>query len=357
MKRRVKLFIPGPIEVSPRTLRAYASPPIGHRGKEFMELYASIQPKLQKLFHTQRPVFISTSSAWGVMEAALRNLVAKKVLCCGCGAFSDKWFEVARACGKDADQLKVEWSQPILPEQIEAKLRQGGFDAITLVHNETSTGVMNPLAEIAKVVKNFPDVMLIVDAVSSLGGVKIETDKLGLDVLLTGSQKALALPPGAALFTVSDRALKKAATVPGRGYYFDFVEFQKNHEKNQTVSTPTIGHFYALRSKLDEIFKEGLPARYARHKKMAAMVHTWVKKRGFDLFPRAGYESITLSCVKNTRGIDVAKLKDDLKKRHGFLIDGGYGAIKGKTFRLAHMGDETTKTVAKLLVAVDSCLK
>src|SRR2546425_8192305 len=239
-KSHVKLFIPGPVEVSDDTFQAMSQPMIGHRGSGFQDLYASIQPGLQQLLYTKNPVFISTSSAWGVMEASVRNLVSKKVLNCCCGAFSDKWYGVSKSCGKDAEALKVEWGQPILPEMIDARLKTGQFDALTLIHNETSTGVMNPLADIAAVMRRYPDVMFIVDCVSSMTGVKIENDALGIDVLLAGVQKAWAMPPGLSVFAVSDRALKRAATVTGRGYYFDFLEFKANHDKNMTPSTPSI---------------------------------------------------------------------------------------------------------------------
>ncbi len=353
----VKLFIPGPIEVSPETFCAMSQPMIGHRGSGFQELYASIQPQLQQVLYTANPVFLSTSSAWGVMEGAVRNLVARKVLNCCCGAFSDKWFEVSKSCGKDAEALKVEWGQPILPEQIDAKLKTGQFDAITVVHNETSTGLMNPLAEIAQVVKQYPDVMLIVDSVSSMTAVKIETDALGIDVLLAGTQKAWALPPGFAVFTVSARALTKAATIPGRGYYFDFVEFKANHDKNMTPSTPSIPHVYGLRHQLEQMLAEGLDNRFARHRQMAQLTRDWARSRGFDLFPKAGYESVTLSCIENKRGIDVSKLQKIMKERHRILIDAGYGPIKGRTFRLSHMGDETPATIADLLTRLDDALK
>jgi aspartate aminotransferase-like enzyme len=353
----VKLFIPGPVEVSEETFHAMSQPMIGHRGSGFQELYASIQPKLQKLLYTKNPVFISTSSAWGVMEASVRNLVAKKVLNCCCGAFSDKWFGVSKSCGKEAEALKVEWGQPILPELIDAKLKTGQFDALTLVHNETSTGLMNPLADIAKVMRNYPDVMFIVDSVSSMTAVKIDTDALGIDVLLAGTQKAWALPPGLAVFAVSARALKKAEAIPGRGYYFDFLEFKTNHDKNMTPSTPSIPHIYGLKYKLDQFEKEGLDNRYARHLKMAQMTREWAKSRGFEMFPKAGYESITLSCIKNNKNIDVAKLQKTLKDKYKVQMDGGYGQIKGKSFRLAHMGDETPATVAQLHEMLDDCLK
>ena len=355
--KHIKLFIPGPVEVSDQTFAAMSQPMIGHRGSGFQDLYAAIQPKLQQLLNTKNPVFLSTSSAWGVMEASVRNLVGKKVLNCCCGAFSDKWFDVSKRCGKEAEALKVEWGQPILPELIETKLKTGQFDCVTLVHNETSTGVMNPLAEIAQVLRKYPDVSFVVDSVSSMTAVKIDTDALGIDVLLAGTQKAWALPPGLAVFAVSERALKKAETLPARGYYFDFLEFKANHDKNMTPSTPSIPHIYGLRYKLDEFFKEGLENRYTRHLKMAQMTREWAKSRGFELFPKAGYESVTLTCVKNNKGIDVAKLQKALKEKYSVLIDGGYGQIKGKSFRLAHMGDETPDTVSKLHGMLDDCLK
>src|SRR5207249_7561482 len=174
-------------------------------------------------------------------------------------------------CGKQAEALQVPWGCPIRAEQIDARLNSGQFDALTLIHNETSTGVMSPLGDIAELKKKYPDVMFIVDAVSSLSATKIEFDALGIDVLLAGTQKALALPPGLTVFACSAAALKKAETAKDRGYYFDFVEFQKNAEQNMTPSTPSIGHVYALASKLDEIFTEGLEARYLRHATLAQM--------------------------------------------------------------------------------------
>src|ERR1700719_4297894 len=265
----VKLHIPGPVEVSEKTFLAFCRPMIGHRGQGFKDLYAKVQPQLQQLLSTRQLVYLSTSSAWGVMEGAVRNLVQKKVLNCMCGAFSDKWFDVSKKCGKSAEALQVEWGSPIRAEAVDARLATGRFDALTLIHNETSTGVMSPLAEIAALKKKYPDVMFIVDSVSSMTAVPLKFDELGLDVLLAGTQKAFALPPGLAVFVCSPAALAKAAKMKDRGYYFDFVEFQKNAEQNMTPSTPSIGHVFALASKLDDFFTEGLEARYARHKKLA----------------------------------------------------------------------------------------
>src|SRR5438477_1559575 len=292
----VKLHIPGPVEVSEKTFRAFCSPMIGHRGQGFKDLYAKIQPQLQQLLYTKQLVYLSTSSAWGVMEGAIRNVVSKKVLNCMCGAFSDKWFDVSKKCGKEAEALQVEWGSPIRAEAIGKKLATGQFDALTLIHNETSTGVMSPLSEIAALKKKYPDVIFIVDAVSSMSATKIEFDALGIDVLLAGTQKAFALPPGLTVFACSPAALNKAQTIKDRGYYFDLAEFQKNAEQNMTPSTPSIGHVYALASKLDDIFAEGLEARYLRHATLAQLTRQWANKHGFSLFPEHGFESLTLTC-------------------------------------------------------------
>jgi len=352
-----KLFIPGPVQVSEKTFAAFCKPMIGHRSNDFKKLYGAIHPRLQELFVTKQPVFLSTSSAWGVMEGSIRNLVGDgKVLNCMCGAFSDKWFDVSKKCGKQPEALQVEWGQPIRGEQIREKLKAGGFEAVTVIHNETSTGVMSPIAEIAEAVREFPDVLLIVDTVSSFSTVPIPMDELGIDVLLTGSQKALAMPPGLALFGASERAFARAEKVKGRGYYFDFLEFKKNQAEDMTPSTPSISHIYALQSKLDDIFTEGVEARHQRHASTNAQVHEWVRKHGFEFFAPEGYRSKSLTCVANNRNIDVPEFLKRLKERHGLILDGGYGKLKGKTFRISNMGDETQATITELIAALDDCL-
>jgi aspartate aminotransferase-like enzyme len=352
-----KLFIPGPVQVSEKTFRAFCQPMIGHRSGDFKKLYAAIHPRLQELFATRQPVFLSTSSAWGVMEGAVRNLVgAGKVLNGMCGAFSDKWLDVSKKCGKDAVPLQVEWGQPIRPEALDAALSAGGFDAVTIIHNETSTGVMSDIAGLAAVLRKYPDVCSIVDTVSSFSTLPIPMDELGLDVVLTGSQKALAMPPGLALFSASAKAMARAEKVKGRGYYFDFLEFKKNQEQDMTPSTPSISHIYALASKLDDIFTEGVAARHARHAELNALVHEWVRRHGFEFFAPEGFRSRSLTCVANNRGLDVPAFLANLKSRHGFIIDGGYGKLKGATFRISNMGDETRATMTELLTALDDSL-
>ena len=352
-----KLFTPGPVEVSAKTLAAFSRPMIGHRGEDFKNLYRDVHPKLQTLFGTRQSVFLSTSSAWGVMEASIRNLVDRGVLCCMCGAFSDKWLDVARRCGKNAEPLQVEWGKHIDQKNVDRELASGKFDTVTLIHNETSTGVTNPLPEICCTLAKYPDVALIVDTVSSFSAMKIDMDALGIDVMLTGAQKALALPPGFSLFSVSEKAFARAEKQKDRGYYFDFLEFRKQQAEWMTPSTPSIGHIFALQSKLDEIFEEGLQARFDRHAKTNAVVHDWVRKSGFEFFAEEGFRSKTLTCVKNNKGIDVLAFAKRLREEHHLVIDPGYGKLRGKTFRLSNMGDETEKNVSQLLGCVDDVLK
>jgi aspartate aminotransferase-like enzyme len=351
-----KLFIPGPVEVSEKTWAAFSLPMIGHRGEDFKNLYRAIHPGLQTLFGTKQPVFLSTSSAWGVMEASIRNLVGRGVLCCMCGAFSDKWFDVAKRCGKEAAPLQVDWGKHIDHKAIDTQLAAGKFDTVALIHNETSTGVMNPLPEICCVLAKYPDVTLVLDTVSSFSGVKIEMDALGIDVMLTGAQKALALPPGFSLFSVSEKAFARAEKIRDRGFYFDFLEFKKDQAEWMTPSTPSIAHIHALQSKLDEIFEEGLEKRFARHSRTNALVHDWVRGAGFEFFAEEGFRSKTLTCVKNNKEINVLEFARKLREKHHLVIDPGYGKIRGKSFRLSNMGDETEETVAHLLSCLDDVL-
>jgi len=351
-----KLFIPGPIAVSEKTLRAMTRPMIGHRGTDFVALYQSLQPGLRELFGTRDAVYLSTSSAWGVMEGCLRNVARRKVLCCMNGAFSDKWLDVARRCGLAADPLQFEWGQPVDPAALRTALGKGGYDTVTLIHNETSCGCQSDLPALAAVLREFPEVISIVDTVSSFSAVPLDKDGLGLDIVLTGSQKALALPPGLALFTASARAHARAKESATRGYYFDLLEFQKNHEAGMTPSTPVIPLIYALQSKLEDIKAEGLPARFARHARLNQSVRDWGLAKGFKLFPKDGHGSVTLNCFANTRNADLAAANKRLKSEHGLVIDGGYGKLKGATFRISNMGDETDATIAELLRALDTVL-
>ncbi|MEC8906413.1 MAG: alanine--glyoxylate aminotransferase family protein [Verrucomicrobiota bacterium] len=355
-KKSVRLYNPGPINVSDDTFKAMSAPMIGHRGNDFVELYEDIHPKLQALFGTEGPVYLSTSSAWGVMEAAVRNLTQKKVLNCCNGAFSDKWLNVSERCGIDAEALTAEWGAPISPSILNEKLAEGEFDLVTLIHNETSTGVTNPLNEIAEVVSHYPDVLLVVDTVSSFSATPINTTENSIDVVLTGSQKALALPPGLALFTVSEKALERAKSTSNRGYYFDFLEFHKYWGKMMTPSTPCISLLYGLQHQLNKIFNEGLDERYTRHIQLNSMVHDWVEENNFQHFAPEGYRSKSLTCVANNLDIDVPSWISSMREKHSLIINGGYGKIKGTTFRISNMGDETKESIASMLEAITNTL-
>ena len=351
-----KLFIPGPIEVAPEILEAMATPMIGHRMPEYARLHKGVTDKLKELLFTRGKVFLATSSAFGVMEGAVRNLVGKRCANFCNGAFSDKWHDVTRRCGKEADAIKVEWGEPITPELVDATLAGGKYDAITLIHNETSTGVMSPLPEIAAVLRKYPDVVSIIDTVSSMSAVKIPLDELGIDCCIFGVQKAFALPPGLAVFTASNKALERCKTIEGRGYYFDFLEFAAADEKDNTPSTPCISLIYALDRQLERIFAEGFERRWQRHRELAGYVRGWVSERGFGFLAAEPYRSLTLTCAVNSRDIDLAELKKRLGERN-YAFDNGYGKLKGKTFRIAHMGDMQLADLQDFTGQIDDILK
>ncbi|MBJ6799669.1 pyridoxal-phosphate-dependent aminotransferase family protein [Geomonas propionica] len=351
-----KLYIPGPIEVSPEILEAMATPMIGHRMPEYARLHKGVTDKLKRLMSTKEKVFLSTSSAFGAMEGAVRNLVGKRCANFCNGAFSDKWHNVTLACGKEADAFKAEWGQPITPEMVDAALATGKYDAITLIHNETSTGTMSPLAEIGQVLKKYPDVVSIIDTVSSMSALNIPIDEIGIDCCVFGVQKAFALPPGLAVFTASEKALERAKSVPGRGYYFDFLEFLAADEKDNTPSTPCISLIYAMDLQLERIFAEGLERRFQRHQEMADFMRAWAVQQGFGILPAEPYRSVTLTCATNERGVDLALIKKQLGER-GIAFDDGYGKLKGKTFRVAHMGDMKLEDLKQITTELEGLLQ
>ncbi len=354
----IKLFIPGPTEVRPEILDAQTHWMIGHRMPECLDLIGNIHPKLQQVFRTSKRVLISTSSGSGLMEGAIRNCTDKKILHCINGAFADRWWQITEANGKSNEVLQVEWGKPILPEMVVERLAAGGFDAVAITHNETSTGVTSPVAEIAAAVRALPDgqdIMILVDAVSGLAGTRAEFDAWDLDVLLTSSQKAFGLPAGLAFAAVSDRAMAKARTVKNRGYYFDFIDMEKYLLKNQTSATPAVSLLYALEQQLTDMVAEGMEARWARHEAMRDMTIHWAKARGLTLFAAAGYESPTVTCINNDTNLDISGLNKFLRQR-GMIISNGYGNLKGKNFRIAHMGDLQMSDMEELFAAIDEFL-
>jgi aspartate aminotransferase-like enzyme len=351
------MFVPGPVDVDPEVLQAQAQPMLPHRSQEFEAIFRRAWEKSRQLFFTQSRVFIVTASGTGLQEAAIRNFARQHVLACVNGAFSQRWFEVAQSNGKQVDRLEVEWDRPITPEEVARALQDKHYEVLTIVHNETSTGLQNPVEEIAAAARAAsPDTLICVDAVSSLGGARLEMDAWGLDMVLTSSQKCLALPPGLSLAAVSDRAMDYAGQVPNRGWYFDLVRLEKHMNKDSTPATPALSLIYALDYQLDRILEEGLEARFARHSGMARKVQDWAASRGLELFAPEGYRSQTVTTVANTRGLDVAGLNAFLKER-GMRIANGYGPLKGKTFRIAHMGEIRMADIDSLLSAMDQYLE
>lgn len=349
------LFIPGPTDVAPEILAAQTHGMIGHRSPACTDLFARLQPRLRRVFQTERRVLITASSGSGLQEAALRNTVRGRALICVGGAFAQRWFEVAQANGLAADRLEVPWGGPHDPQQVaEAVVRQP-YDAVALVHNETSTGVENPIEAIADAVRQAaPDTLLLVDAVSSAGGVDLRTDAWGLDVVLTSSQKCFALPPGLAFAAVSDRTLERAAQVPARGWYFDFLLLERYQRQNNTPATPALSLLFALDQQLDRILAEGLETRFARHRRMAEMTQAWALDR-FDLLAPPGFRSKTVTAIVHGGRLDVAGLNTYLGS-HGMAVASGYGALRETTFRIGHMGEIQPADVEQLLAVIDDYL-
>ncbi len=350
------LFIPGPTDVAPEVLAAQNKPMIGHRSQVFYDLFTELQPKLKTVFQTQNRVFITASSGTGLQEAAVRNCVGRRLLLCSCGSFGERWFQVAQTNGAAVDHVQAEWGQANTPEQVSEALSQGSYDTLALVHNETSTGVENPLAEIAARARELnPEIVILVDAVSSAGGVDLRPDEWGVDVMLTSSQKCMALPPGLAFAVVSDRALERARSVPERGWYFDFLLLEKYLvERQSTPATPAVSLLYALQAQLDRILDEGLPQRFARHQALAERTRSWAQEH-FDLFAAVGHRSKTVTTIRKTRPIDIPSLNEFLSAR-GMVLANGYGRIKADTFRIGHMGEIQMEDLEQLLAAIDEFL-
>jgi aspartate aminotransferase-like enzyme len=348
-----KLFIPGPVEVREDVLQKMATPMIGHRTKDASNLQRGISEKLQKVMYTNNAILLSTSSGSGLMEGSVRSCTTKRAAVFSIGAFGDRWYKMAVSNGVPADKFSSEAGKPTTPEMVDEVLSTGKYDLITITHNETSSGVMNPVEDISQVMKKYPEVVWCMDTVSSMAGTKIEVDKLGVDVCITSTQKCLGLPPGMAICSFSEKAAAAASKVEFRGLYLDLLDLYNCIKKKdfQYPSTPSLSHMFALDYQLDRILAEGLENRFARHLEMAKLVRTWARAN-FELFPEEKYASNTLTTIKNTRGISVADLNKKLGE-NGYMISNGYGDLKEITFRIAHMADTTVDEVKELLALID----
>jgi aspartate aminotransferase-like enzyme len=353
-----KLFIPGPVTVSEDVLEKMSTQMIGHRTKEASNLQRSISEKMRKVMYTEEEILLSTSSGTGLMEGAIRSGTKKRAAVFSVGAFGDRWYELAEANNVPADLFQSEMGKPTTPEMVEEALATGKYDLVTITHNETSTGIMNPVKEISDVIKKYPEVLFAMDTVSSLGGVKIPFDEWGVDIGITSTQKCLGLPPGLAIASFSKKAVQRAKEVKHRGYYLDLLKLYNTIQKKdyQYPSTPSLSHMFALDYQLDKILnEEGLENRFNRHQEMADYVRAWAKEH-FELFAEEKYASNALTTIKNTKGISVKELNRKLGER-GYAISNGYGDLKEKTFRIAHMADTTLDEVKELLNVIEELME
>ena len=361
MEMNGRFFLPGPTEVAAEVLAAQTQAMIGHRGAGIQVLMEKLQVGLKDLFRTERQVFVSSSSATGLMEAAARNGVKQKALSLVNGAFSSRFADIVESCGFEVERMEVPWGGVFDPQVLRDRLKKGGVDAVTLVHSETSTGALNPLEELASVIHEFDDVVILVDSVTGVGGAEMLTDAWNLDFVLTGSQKALALPPGLALGVASDRMMERSKAAKNKGVYFDLMTFAKNQEKMMTPTTPALSVMYALEVQLDRIAEEGLEARWARHSAMRDRCCEWVdslrEKGGVNVSVLApeGHRSPTVTAVRMPEGRSSLPVVSGAKEK-GFVIGGGYGKLKETTFRIGHMGDHTVAEQEAVLDVVGEVL-
>ena len=347
---QLKLFTPGPVYVPKRILDEMSKPNDTHRSLPYREMHQLVEEGLKKLLYTSNECLIFTSSATGIMEACVRNLLKndEKGLFLSIGAFGDRWHQIGVTNGKNAIKEGVEWGNAIKADLVNELFNKDQYDVVFVQSNETSTGVYNPLEEIVPIMKDH-NTLVCVDATSSMAGIKVEVDKLGIDVCLASVQKCLTIPPGLAVCSISQAAIDKAKEVKNRGYYFDFLELLKKNKGHETPNTPPIPQIRALAAQLDYILnQEGLENRFKRHTQLGEFTRKWAMEHGFEMFSEKGYESNTVSTIKNNIEIDISKMVSTLMDK-GYKIVNGYGDLKNKTFRIGHMGEITLKELKEML--------
>ena len=353
-------FFPGPTEVRPAVLAAMTRPMIPHRGPEFTALYTRLQGALATIFGTSRPVYVSSSSATGLMEAAMRAAPPGRILAIVNGAFSERFAAMARACGRDLDVLDVPWGRVVDLDDLRGRLGAARYAAVTVAHSETSTGALTDVRAVTRLARAH-GARCLVDSVTGIGGAPLEFDAWDLDLALTGSQKALALPPGLAFLACSAEFLAGVSAAPARGLYFDLLEFDQGAAKSQTPNTPAISLFYAAAVQLPAIADAGMPARWARHAAMAARTQQWAEGlsathgQGFGVLAQAGHRSPTVTSVTLPPQLTGSTLVAAVRER-GFVIGTGYGRNRETTVRIGHMGDHTLPALDRCLAACDDAL-
>ena len=355
---QLTLFTPGPVHVPERVLKELAKPNDTHRSKPYSEMHQIATEGLQRLLYTKNECLISTSSATGIMEACVRNLIdnGEKALFLSIGAFGERWYDIGISNGKNAIKEGVEWGHAITGEFAKEVMDRDNYSVVFIQANETSTGVYNPVDKVVPILKDY-GAIVCVDATSSMAGVKVEVDKLGIDVCLASVQKCFALPPGLAVCSVSDAAFEKAEKVKNRGFYFDFIGLKKRNAKHQTPTTPPIPQIRGLTAQLDYILnEEGLEKRFERHEQLGKRTRDWVHEMNLKMFPEKGYESNTVSTISNSLNLDIPKMVSMLLEK-GYRIVNGYGNLVNKTFRIGHMGEINLNDLEKMLKVLSEIIK
>ncbi|HEX5439062.1 MAG TPA: aminotransferase class V-fold PLP-dependent enzyme [Gemmatimonadaceae bacterium] len=350
-------FIPGPTQVRPEILAVLSRAMIPHRGAGMHAILGRVYAGLQPLFGTRRPVYVATCAATGMMDAAIRCGTRRRVLSLVSGAFGERFARIAEACGREVERVIVPPGETVPAERVAERIARGGFDAVTMVYVETSTGVIADVESIARITRRLPDTLLLVDAVSSVGGVAVDMDAWGVDLVLSASQKAMALPPGLAFAACSERLMERARALEDRGVYLDLVRYDEFWHKRETATTPAISLIFALDAQLDAMAREGLPARYERHARMAQAVWMWVEAaRGgrvnVELLAPPGLRAPTVSCIRCENAPAVVRAAAE----RGYTLGSGYGDLAPTTFRIGHMGDHTVAGVEELLAVLDEGL-
>jgi aspartate aminotransferase-like enzyme len=348
-------FVPGPAHVRADVLAAMSAPPLPHRSEAFRQVVRRVHRGLGLVLSTGSPAFPVLGSATASVELALRGVARARALVVANGSFGERMAAIAASLGLDVETLAVPAGEPVDPDLLARALAAGSFDTVGFVHVETSTGAISDVAALADVVRARPGVALVVDAVSSLGGVELAFDRLGPDAVLVASTcKALACPPGMSIVAAGPGALERAKTSDRAGFALHLERLAEFHGQGEVPYTPNVALFMALDRQLAHVLAEGMPARAARHREMARIVQAWATER-FGLFAGEGARSPTVTAVENTRGIDVPRLLAAVERR-GFRIADGHGALKGATFRIGHMGDVTVAETQALLAALDEAV-
>ncbi|MDD3247594.1 MAG: alanine--glyoxylate aminotransferase family protein [Methanosarcina sp.] len=354
------LMMPGPVPVAPRVLRAMSKPMINHRSAEFAGIYTDCRGILADVFQTKNDIFLLSGSGTAGMEAAVGSVAGSgdKVIAIENGKFGQRFKDLA-AIYAEVVPLEFEWGLPVDLEQVKEKLEEGA-KAITLVHNETSAGIMNPAAEIGKLAKKH-DVLFIMDGVTSLGGDVVKVDEWGVDIAIVGSQKCLAAPPGMAAVSVSEKAFEAINGMKKRPYYNDLKAYKKSGDKPkpETPYTPAIPLFYAMQEALHIVKEEGMEARIIRHRALSEAVRAAAGAMNIEMFPQLNeysQYSNTVTAMKSPAGIEGEDIKNDMKKR-GVIIAGGQEHLKNKIFRIGSMGNVTARDVLSTIQQLEIVLK